>query len=130
MEKKKVLVIDDVAMNLLTLKSLLTDLYDVRVAKSGETALFVLGSVKVDLILLDIEMPGMSGFDFVDAIRRIPDVADIPIIFVTSHGTADVVGRATMLGVADYVVKPVNSKSLLKKVAAVIGNEEIEEDNS
>ena len=120
MDKKKVLVVDDVTLNLLTIKSLLSKQYDVRVAKSGELALFILGSVQVDLILLDIEMPGMSGFDFVNALRKIPDVADTPIIFVTSHAKAHMVNRATRIGAADYIIKPIDSNLLLSKVAAVL----------
>jgi CheY-like chemotaxis protein len=124
MDKKKILVIDDVTMNLMTIKSHLSELYDVRVAKSGEIALSVLGSVKIDLILLDIEMPGMSGFDFINIMREKPDVADTPIIFVTSHNTANVVNRAYKAGVVDYIVKPVNAEILLSKIAAVLDSPE------
>lgn len=115
-KKKVVLAIDDVSMNLAIVKNLLSKHFDVRVAKSGELALFILGSVKVDLILLDIEMPGMSGFEFVDIMREIPDVKDTPIIFVTSHATVEIIGRASQAGARDYVVKPIDQQVLLRKV--------------
>lgn len=114
--KKVVLTVDDVAMNLAITKNLLSKYFDVRVAKSGELALFILGSVKVDLILLDIEMPGMSGFDFINVIREIPNVKDTPIIFVTSHADTNVISRAIQAGARDYIVKPVDHKILKGKV--------------
>lgn len=114
--KKVILAVDDVSMNLAIIKNLLTKYFDVRVAKSGEIALFILGSVHVDLILLDIEMPGMSGFDFIDIMREIPDVKDTPIIFVTSHATATIINRANQAGVKDYIVKPININTLKRKV--------------
>lgn len=115
-KRKVILAIDDVTMNLAIIKGLLSKHFDVRVAKSGELALFILGSVKVDLILLDVEMPGMSGFEFIDIIREIPDVKDIPIIFVTSHATVDIISRATQAGAIDYIVKPIDQQVVLKKV--------------
>lgn len=114
--KKVVLTVDDVSMNLMVIKNALSEYLDVRVAKSGELALFILGSVSVDLILLDIEMPGMSGFDFVKIIRNIPEVKDTPIIFVTSHSNVNVIGEALRSGARDYIVKPINTRILKEKV--------------
>jgi CheY-like chemotaxis protein len=102
------------------MKNILSGYYDVRVAKSGELALYILGSVKVDLILLDIEMPGMSGFEFADTISEIPDIAQIPIIFVTSHATIKYVDRANKIGAIDYIVKPIKTSTMLEKVANVL----------
>lgn len=120
-KKKVILAIDDVSMNLAIIKNLLSKHFDVRVAKSGELALFILGAVKVDLILLDVEMPGMSGFEFIEIMRQIPDVKDIPIIFVTAHATVDIISRATQAGAKDYVVKPIDQQILIKKVFNAIG---------
>lgn len=115
-KKKIILTIDDVSMNLAIIKNVLSKYFDVRLAKSGELALFILGSVKVDLILLDIEMPGMSGFEFLNIIREIPDVRDTPIIFVTSHATASTISKASQAGAKDYIVKPINVSILKEKV--------------
>lgn len=118
--KKVILTVDDVSMNLAIIKNLLSKYFDVRVAKSGELALFILGSVEVDLILLDIEMPGMSGFDFIEVVRQIPNVKDTPIIFVTSHATASFISKAIQSGAKDYIVKPINTKTLIEKVFKVL----------
>lgn len=118
--KKVILTVDDVSMNLAITKNLLSKYFDVRVAKSGELALFILGSVKVDLILLDIEMPGMSGFEFIDVMRKIPDVKDTPIIFVTSHANVNVISEAIRVGAKDYIVKPINTKVLTEKVFSAL----------
>lgn len=119
-EKKVILAIDDVSMNLAVIKSLLSKYFDIRVAKSAELALFILGSVAVDLILLDIEMPGMSGFDFINVVHEIPNVKDIPIICVTSHATPNVINKAITAGVRDYVIKPVEPGVLKEKVFAAL----------
>lgn len=114
--RKVILTVDDVSMNLAIIKNLLSKYFDVRVAKSGELALFILGSVEVDLILLDIEMPGMSGFEFIDVMRQIPNVKDTPIVFVTSHATPEIISKAIQAGAKDYIVKPLNIKTLKEKV--------------
>lgn len=114
--KKVILAVDDVSMNLAVLKGILSPQFDVRVAKSAELALYILGSAKVDLILLDIEMPGMSGFEFLDVIKELPAVSEIPFIFVTSHASPQFVAKAIRAGAADYLAKPVNKQSLMEKV--------------
>lgn len=117
--KKVVLTIDDVSMNLVVIKSLLSPYFDVRLAKSGELALSILRNVKVDLILLDIEMPGMSGFDFINVIHKIPYNRAIPIILVTSHANERSIEKALEAGVRDYIVKPVDADILIQKVFAI-----------
>lgn len=115
-KKKVILTVDDVSMNLSMTKIALTKYFDVRVAKSGELALFILGSVKVDLILLDIEMPGMSGFEFINIVRDIPDIKDIPIIFMTAHANSSDFNQAIRAGAKDYIVKPIKVEMLVEKV--------------
>lgn len=119
-EKKTILAVDDVSMNLIIIKNLLSEYFDVRVAKSGELALGILGKVKADLILLDIEMPEMSGFDFIECIKKIPDLKDIPIICVTSHAEWNVINKAIKAGVKDYIVRPMDTVVLKEKVFAVL----------
>lgn len=119
-KNKVVLAIDDISLNLAIIRGILSPSYDVRVAKSGELAIYILGSVEVDLILLDIEMPGMSGFDFMDVIAEIPGAADIPVIIVTSHATSQFVSKAMRSGAKDYIIKPINTQLLKEKVAKVL----------
>ncbi|MDR1626718.1 MAG: response regulator [Spirochaetia bacterium] len=119
--KKIVLAVDDMPLNLAAIKTILHNDFDIRLAKSARTAFAILDTVKVDIILVDIEMPEISGFEFVDRLRgnhERPEQKNIPIIFVTSHETPDIVRRAVSGG-AGYVVKPVGPP-LLEKVNSAL----------
>lgn len=115
-EKKVLLAVDDVSMNLMIIRDTLSPSFSVRVAKSGKLALQILGSVAVDLILLDIEMPEMSGFEFMDAMRNSSYAKDIPIICVTSHTDEAVIGKALQAGARDVIVKPFTPITLKEKI--------------
>jgi putative two-component system response regulator len=119
-EKKAVLAVDDVSMNLRTMKAILEGLYDVRLAKSGALALDILKTTKADLVLLDIEMPGMTGFDVIDKMKQFPDCQGIPVIFITAHATPDLILAAYEHGAGDYIVKPINANVLHSKVHAML----------
>ncbi|MDR1156966.1 MAG: response regulator [Oscillospiraceae bacterium] len=122
MENKKIiLAVDDMPTNLQILQSLLSDEFSVRLAKSGQMALSALARIQVDLILLDIEMPGLSGFDVMNELQKSPDFRDIPVIFVTAHATRDFIARAAKVGAKDYLVKPFDSQALREKVRRVLG---------
>jgi CheY-like chemotaxis protein len=120
MGKKIILAVDDVSMNLRTMKVILEEEYDVRLAKSGELALDILKDTKVDLVLLDIEMPGITGFEAIDSMRKIPGCGDIPVIFITSHTAPDLIVTAYDHGAGDYIVKPINPDVLRNKVRALL----------
>ena len=79
-DKKMVLAIDDNVQQLSEFKSILIPKYDLRVVKSASEAIGFLNKNKADIILLDIEMPNISGFDFLDDIRKIPSYIVVPII--------------------------------------------------
>jgi signal transduction histidine kinase/CheY-like chemotaxis protein len=120
--KKIILAVDDMPLNLTAIRTILCNDFDIRLAKSPVAALGMLNSVAVDLILVDIEMPEMSGFEFADRLRdnaEHPEQKDIPVIFVTSHETPDVVERIVSRG-AGYVVKPVVPRILLEKVRSAL----------
>jgi PleD family two-component response regulator len=119
--KKIILAVDDMPLNLAAIKNILQNDFDIRLAKSARTALAILDTIKVDLILVDIEMPEISGFEFVDRLRSNPghpEHKNIPIIFVTSHETPDIVKRVVSEG-AGYAVKPVGP-SLLEKINSTL----------
>jgi putative two-component system response regulator len=121
-EKKIVLAVDDVSENLSLLRSMLEDFFDVRLAKSAKMALSLLENTKVDLILLDIEMPGMSGLEFLNTFReKNPDGKHTPVIIVTSHASTDFVKDAINAGAKDYLVKPIKTEALHKKIDSLIG---------
>ena len=120
--KKIILAVDDMSENLTIIRSMLADYFDVRLAKSAKMALSLLDELKVDLILLDIEMPGISGFEF---LKRLVDRKSInkttPVIFVTSHADKRLFAEAINAGAKAYLLKPITSEALYKKIDAVIG---------
>ncbi|MCL2623842.1 MAG: response regulator [Planctomycetaceae bacterium] len=111
-----ILIVDDSAANLTLCKGLLNDEYDVRLAKSGKMALAALERLRPDLVLLDIEMPDVSGFEVMDAMSEKPEIKDIPVIFVTSHATEKLVVKAMEHGAVGYVVKPFQKDVLCTKI--------------
>jgi signal transduction histidine kinase/CheY-like chemotaxis protein len=122
--KKVILAVDDMPLNLVAIRTILRDDFDLRLAKSPLAALTMLNTVRVDMILVDIEMPEMSGFEFVDRLRNNPEHPEqnnIPIIFVTSHETPDVLEQVASRK-AGYVVKPVVPRTLLEKVNGIFEN--------
>jgi signal transduction histidine kinase/CheY-like chemotaxis protein len=122
-EKKKIiLAVDDMPLNLAAIRTILCNDFDIRLAKSPVAALTMLNTVKVDLVLADIEMPEMSGFEFVERLRNNPEhpeQKDIPVIFVTSHETPDILERMASC-CAGYVFKPVIPRILLEKVNSTL----------
>jgi CheY-like chemotaxis protein/HPt (histidine-containing phosphotransfer) domain-containing protein len=124
--KKIILAVDDMPLNLTAIRTILSDDFDVRLAKSPLAALTMLNTVRVDLALVDIEMPEMSGFEFVDRLRNNPahpEQKDIPVIFVTSHETPDILERIASLDAA-CVTKPVIPRILLEKIKPALADGE------
>ena len=120
MENRKIiLVVDDSSANLQLCKGLLSAEYDVRLAKSGKMALMALDRLSPDVILLDIEMPDMTGFEVLEEINKNPNTKDIPVIFVTSHASEKLVIKAVGHGASDYIVKPFPPELLRAKVRNV-----------
>src|SRR6516165_8236441 len=106
-EKKTVLVVDDAPANLQIVNSILKDDYKIRVATSGAKAL-VLVKVKPypDLILLDVTMPEMDGYEVCGILKATPEARDIPVIFLTGKTEADDETRGFEVGAVDYIHKP------------------------
>jgi CheY-like chemotaxis protein len=119
METKKIIMaIDDNAVQLRLFKEMLVPRYDLRAVKSASEALFFLNSnnVMVDVILLDIEMPNVSGFEFLGDIRRIPSYIDVPIIIVSSNSGREFVEKAKKSTAASVLSKPVNPDVLVRTI--------------
>ncbi|MDR1732115.1 MAG: response regulator [Synergistaceae bacterium] len=115
-QKKVILAVDDIRLHLMRINEVLSPDYDVRIAKSAMAALKIMTSEKIDLVLLDIEMPGVSGLDLLEAINRGEDTKKIPVIFVTSHATGDFVLRAKEAGAKGYLIKPYDREKLTRMV--------------
>ncbi|MBF0423360.1 MAG: fused response regulator/phosphatase [Magnetococcales bacterium] len=102
----KVLIVDDVPGNIKMLASILADDYDISFATSGAEALALLSNQEVDIILLDIVMPEMTGYSVIQKLKLDPQWQDIPIIFLTAKNAPEDEVRGLQLGAADYITKP------------------------
>ena len=117
MENKKiVLAIDDNLTMLDLFQQMLVPKYDVRVVSSATDALHFLNQNKMDIILLDIEMPNISGFDFLFDIRKIPSYMDVPIIIVSGNSGQDFLNKARNSSAADVMTKPVKKEALIETI--------------
>jgi adenylate cyclase len=113
----RILIVDDTPANIQTLAAVLQQKgYAISVATNGKQALDVLGKLRPDLILLDVMMPEMDGFETCDRIKKSPDWRDIPIIFLTAKTETTDIVKGFELGAVDYVAKPFNSHELLARV--------------
>jgi CheY-like chemotaxis protein len=115
-EKKIVLAIDDNVQQLSEYKSILVPKYDLRVVKSASEAIGFLNRNKSDIILLDIEMPNISGFDFLEDIRKIPSYIVVPIIIVSGNSGPMFLTKAKNSSAANVLTKPVQPQTLIHSI--------------
>jgi CheY-like chemotaxis protein len=119
-EKKTLLAVDDMPASLATIKTILQDQFKLRLCESAQAALDTLRKERIDIVLLDIEMPDMSGFEFLKQIRDTPETRAIPVIFVTSYATPAFIEQAISSGVDGYVVKPFVPEVLIKRINDIL----------
>lgn len=119
--KKKILVCDDNQLMLRNLKELLNKQYDVVMAASGSQALTLLEKKKIDLILLDYEMPVMNGAQVYQILHSTPEYKHIPVIFLTGISSNEKVIDVLKLKPAGYILKPPEAETLFEKIEEVIG---------
>jgi CheY-like chemotaxis protein len=118
-ETAAVLVVDDQPANIRLLEAILVPRgYEVRTASSGEEALKILAEQDLDLVLLDIVMPGMDGYEVCRRIRERPETAFLPVVMVTASGDEQKV-KALESGADDFLTKPINQSELLARVASL-----------
>lgn len=117
-KKAQVLIVDDEVINLHILIDLLKDSYCVRVARNSAQALKVLekDASSIDLILLDVVMPGMDGYELCKILKKREDTAEIPLLFVTSNQSVEDEEYGLSLGAVDYILKPYRPNSVKLKV--------------
>ena len=111
-----ILLVDDDPGAMQLLSGILAKVGDVRFATNGADAIRMARTAPPDLILLDAEMPGMSGFKVLEALKADPELAAVPVIFVTSHSEAGFEVSALAMGAADYIGKPFRSTIVLARV--------------
>ncbi|KAF0189340.1 MAG: response regulator containing a CheY-like receiver domain and an HD-GYP [Desulfobulbaceae bacterium] len=112
-----ILIVDDAPENLAVLNELLQPTYRVRVATSGEKALQIAASSPMpDLIMLDVMMPGMDGYEVFTRLRATPRTCNIPVIFVTAMDSAEAELRGLEVGAVDYITKPITPILVLARI--------------
>jgi len=111
--KKKILIVDDEKMNILALAHFLKPQYEIVIASDGKSALVEAEKQKPDIVLLDILMPDMTGFDVLIKLKDSSATMKIPVIFLTGLDNAEDEEKGLLLGAVDYITKPFN-KSIVK----------------
>ncbi|MDR2405486.1 MAG: response regulator [Deltaproteobacteria bacterium] len=111
-----ILIVDDNLTNLEQVNIQLEDDFEVSLAKSGPQALEICLATRPDLVLLDIEMPDMDGFETLAALKANPELKDIPVIFLTASPDIQTEIRATKAGASDFIAKPVERDLLLHSI--------------
>lgn len=119
-KKKKVLAIDDDAMLLRAIKGILRDDYDVLLATSVEKGMSFIQSNKIDVILLDYEMPAIDGCAAIGMLKMNAKTKDIPVIFLTGVSKKERIQEVIKLNPAAYLLKPVDTDLLLETIQKVI----------
>ncbi|AHF02068.1 chemotaxis protein CheY [Thiomicrospira aerophila AL3] len=114
--KPTILCVDDTPANLMLLKALLEEEYDVKLVNSGEKALSLLARLPVDLILLDVMMPEMDGYEVCRRLKQDPERQSIPILFLTALTKAEDEKKALQVGGNDFITKPINPDVLLARI--------------
>lgn len=114
---KRILIVDDDLMNLRFAEFVLKDNnYTIIKAESGMECLEIIKTTKVDLILLDIEMPVMNGIQTLELIRNNDKYKNIPVMFLTADAVLESVVKAAQLGAVEYIKKPFKPEELLFRV--------------
>src|SRR5262245_61100435 len=120
-DRKLILIVDDTPTNVAVILGLLKDSYRTRVATSGEKALAIAtGAEKPDLILLDVMMPDIDGFEVCRRLKANPDTRGIPIIFLTAKTDSAEESKGFELGAADYIHKPFSAPVVLARIKTQI----------
>ena len=117
MERQTILIVDDAEMNRMMLSDMLGDQYDYVEAADGREALRILEkNVAIDLILLDINMPEMNGFEVLEEMNRYHWIQEIPVIMITAEESVESMEHAYSLGVTDYIPRPFNVYIVRRRV--------------
>lgn len=117
----KVLVVDDEPNIVLSLEFLMQQAgFDVTTALDGESALALVSENPPDLLLLDISLPGISGFEVLEQLRNQPSFKRLPIVMLTAHGREVEREKGLALGADDYITKPFSTRQLVEKVQALL----------
>jgi diguanylate cyclase (GGDEF)-like protein len=115
-ERQTILIVDDMPSNIEVLNEILSDDYDILFATNGQDAVNLVKEQNPDLVLLDIIMPGMDGYEVLSQIKSDTKTADIPVIFVTGKTDEEDESRGLNAGVVDYIIKPIRNSIVKARV--------------
>jgi putative two-component system response regulator len=130
-----ILIVDDTPDNIMLLSRLLKEKYSTKVATNGATALQIaLATPDLALILLDVMMPGMDGYETCRQLKADPRTADVPVIFLTARTQIEDEAAGLAMGAVDYLAKPINPPILFARVATHLNlrlaNQQLREENT
>ena len=117
---KKILMVDDVSTNIKCVLEVLKDKYQVATAKNARLALELLAEINPDLIILDINMPDMDGFELLEIIKAKKEYENIPVIFLTAENDVQSEEKALGMGAAGYIMKPFGPMILLSRIDEIL----------
>lgn len=120
MSKKKILSVDDEPTNQLVIQELLEDDYEVKLVYSGEECLSVVNEFSPDLILLDINMPGINGYETCEALKSDTNLVTIPVIILSALSTTEEKLKGYEVGAEDYIPKPFDHDELISKICKTL----------
>ncbi|MEW6056730.1 MAG: response regulator transcription factor [Bdellovibrionota bacterium] len=122
MNKTKIVIIDDDLQHLELLSEFLTNRYKVRTFGDSSHGLSAIQESPPDLVILDIDMPVMNGFELCETLRADPQTTKLPVLFLTAEADSESMQKALKLGATDYLVKPFRLKELLRRIELRLGH--------
>lgn len=114
--RKTILIVDDMAAILEHARQILKDEYKIIPCTSARMALDIMSKRLPDIVLTDINMPDIDGFELLKTIKSIPEYNSIPVILITTGLTAEIEAQGYELGADDFVIKPFGQVAMLKKI--------------
>lgn len=116
-----VLIVDDVPLNVILIKKMLSPYtFEIRTASNGQAALDAIAEKKVDLVLLDLMMPIMDGFEVIRRLRAADETKDLPIIILSALNSEQDISKGFQLGANDFINKPIILEKLINSVTTQI----------
>lgn len=123
MSRRRVLVVEDHPLNVKLVRLLLQSCYDVLTAGDAEEALQLLQDERPDLILMDLQLPGMDGLELTRRLKGDPRTRGIVVVALTAYAMKGDEDRALASGCSGYITKPIDTKTFLRQVAGYLGEE-------
>ncbi len=120
MKKRTILVVDDEPHIVNLIRLTLQDEFNIEVANSGNEALLKASELQPDLITMDIMMPGMSGFEVVEELKKYKDTRDIPVLFLSAKDKLADMYEGLDLGADDYLTKPFEPSELKARISKIL----------